>query len=318
MANGSEKNNHRPFDWSSLFFAVLSFLDVIQQCRLGYQPSSTTQQDDRRHLRLVIAIMIKLDKVCKEIAEWEGWDYKEYEEMITKKPKEYKAKTNRAFVCFGNSKKRVQRDLGNLWYMFLYYYIHLQRPEFVEQLGELKESLQVNRGPAATKAELNNKGDVIEYGLYRVRFTGPAIPQRERDRNLEMMQKFCQFGDLMHDLEMHLARSPILPQSSADRWCNSERAQPEALARAIYDCAKLHADQNDANLRNAHSAVQRLCTPTPMHVRASMDSALRQHLGWQKYRWRNNIWWHNQEDGRCRFGLCRFEAMEGLRTGFVQ
>ena len=78
MANGSEKNNHRPFDWSSLFFAVLSFLDVVQQCRLGDQPSSTMQQDDRGHLRSVIAIMIKLDKVCKEIAEWESWDAEEY------------------------------------------------------------------------------------------------------------------------------------------------------------------------------------------------------------------------------------------------
>ena len=82
MANGSEKNNHRPFDWSSLFFAVLSFLDVVQQCRLGDQPSSTMQQDDRGHLRSVIAIMIKLDKVCKEIAEWKGWDYEVYAHML--------------------------------------------------------------------------------------------------------------------------------------------------------------------------------------------------------------------------------------------
>ena len=151
MANGSEKNNHRPFDWSSLFFAVLSFLDVVQQCRLGDQPSSTMQQDDRGHLRSVIAIMIKLDKVCKEIAEWEGWDYKVYANMFKYEPDEYKANTNRAYVCFGNSKKRVQRDLGNLWYMFLYYYIHLQNPEFVEELGKLRESLRVNRFPAATK-----------------------------------------------------------------------------------------------------------------------------------------------------------------------
>ena len=310
---------NRPFDWSSLFFAALSFLDVIQQCRLGYRPIDRRHLclNDRRHLCSVMACVIKLDKVCKEIAEWEGWDAKEYKKMLTDYPERYKERTNRAFVCFGKSRKQIQPDLGNWWYAFLYYYLHLQRPEFVKQLSRLKESLQVNRGPV-TGTDLNNKGDVIEYGLYRVRFTGPAIPQGVRDRNIEMMQKFCQFGDLMHDLEMHLARSPILPQSSADRWCNSERAHPDALAQAIYDCAKLHADQNDANLRNAHSAVQRLCTPTPMHVRASMDSALRQHLGWQKYRWGNNTWWHKQEDGQCRFGLCLFEAMEDLRTGFVQ
>ena len=51
---------------------------MIKQCRLGDQPSSTKQQDDRMHLCGVIACMIKLDKLCKEIAEWEGWDAEEY------------------------------------------------------------------------------------------------------------------------------------------------------------------------------------------------------------------------------------------------
>ena len=323
MANGSEKNNHRPFDWSSLFFAVLSFLDVVQRCRLGDQPSSTMQQDDRGHLRSVIAIMIKLDKVCKEIAEWKGWDYEVYAHMLNNEPKEYKANTNSAYVCFGNSKKRVQRDLGNLWYMFLYYYIHLQNPEFVEELGKLRESLRVNRFPAATEGDLINKGDIIEFGLYRLRNTGWIIPQRERNRNIEMMQKFCEFGDLMHELEMRLARSPILPQSSADKWCNSERAEPEAFAKAIYFCSKLHAEQNDTNLRNAHVAVQLLCTScTPLEATdpwATMDSALRQHLGWQQCQdpATGKIWWYKREDGRCRCGECRFEPKTCLRIGFM-
>ena len=89
-----------------MFFATLSFLDVIKQCRLGDQPSSTKQQDDRMHLCGVIACMIKLDKLCKEIAEWEGWDAEEYKAKITCNYPKYKAETNRAFVCFGNSRPR--------------------------------------------------------------------------------------------------------------------------------------------------------------------------------------------------------------------
>lgn len=282
------------------------FEDVVQRCRRGDQPSATKQRDDRWHLCEVMKCMIELDELCKEIAEWEGWNAEEYKEMITDYPEDYKRKTNRAFVCFGNSRKRVQRDLGNRWYMHLYYYIHLKRPEFVEQLSELKESLQVNRGPAVTKAELNNKGDVIEYGLYRVRFTGPKIPQRLRDRNIEMMQKFRDFSDLMHKLEMRLARSPILTQSSADEWCNSQRPPPEAFALAIYLCNIAYVDQNDVNLCEAYRAVQALCTTsTPLEATdpwATMLSAFRQRLGWQKYRdpKSGRIWWYHPIKELCR------------------
>ena len=150
---------NRPFDWSSLFFAALSFLDVIQQCRLGYRPTDRRHLclNDRRHLCLVIACVIKLDKVCKEIAEWEGWDAKEYKKMLTDYPERYKARTNRAFVCFGKSRKQIQPDLGNWWYAFLYYYLHLQRPEFVEQLSRLKGSLQVNRGPITEATSISTR-----------------------------------------------------------------------------------------------------------------------------------------------------------------
>ena len=105
----------------------------------------------------VIACMIKLDKLCKEIAEWEGWDAEEYKAKITCNYPKYKAETNRAFVCFGNSRKRVQQDLGNWWYTFLYYYVYLQRPEFVEQLSRLKGSLQVNRGPITEATSISTR-----------------------------------------------------------------------------------------------------------------------------------------------------------------
>ena len=127
----------------------------------------------------------------------------------------------------------------------------------------------------------------IESGIYAVWWAGWAILKKLRDRNTEIMQKFCKFRNLMHEPEMRLARSPILPQSSADEWCNSQRAHPEALARAIYFCSKYYTDQNDANLCNAHSAVQFLCTTfTPLEATdpwPTMGSAFRQHLGWQKY-----------------------------------
>ena len=245
------------------------FEDVVQRCRLGDQPSATKQRDDRWHLCEVMKCMIELDEVCKEIAEWEGWNAEEYKKMITRYPDVYTA---------GSAYSET--------YVYLYYCIHLRRPEFVKQLSELKESLRVNRFPAVTEAELNNKGDVIEYGLYRVRFTGPKIPKELRDRNIEMMQKFCEFSDLMHKLEMRLARSPILTRT-ADEWCNSQRPQPEAFALAVHLCKKAYVDPNDVNLCEAHRAVQALCTTsTPLKATdpwASMLSVLRQRLGWQQY-----------------------------------
>ena len=173
------------FDLRSMFYAVLMklpikkkdaasvqrtiksaglqmfFEDVVERCRLGDQPSATKQRDDRSHLREVMKCMIELDEVCIKIAEWEGWNAEEYKKMLKDCPERYKELTNRAFVCFGHSRKWVQRDLGNWWYVYLYYCIHLRRPEFVKQLSELKESLRVNRFPAVTPAELETKGDVI-------------------------------------------------------------------------------------------------------------------------------------------------------------
>ena len=283
------------------------FEDVVQRYRLGDQPSATKQRDDRIHLCAVMKCMIELDEVCKEIAEWEGWNAEEYEEMITCYPDVYKKNTNRGLVCFriGNSRRCVQRDLGNRWYVYLYYCIHLRRPEFVKQLSEVKESLRVNRFPAVTEAELNNKGDVIEYGIYRVRFTGPNIPKERRDRNNEMMQKFRHFSDLMHKLEMRLARSPILTRT-ADEWCNSQRPQPEAFALAIHLCKRAYVDPNDLNLCEAHRAVQALCTTsTPLEATdpwASMLSVLRQRLGWQQYQdpESGRIWWYHPKKQLCR------------------
>ena len=50
----------------------------------------------------------------------------------------------------------------------------------------------------------------IESGIYAVWWAGWAILKKLRDRNTEMMQKFCKFRNLMHEPEMRLARSPIL------------------------------------------------------------------------------------------------------------
>ena len=247
------------------------FEDVVEWCRLGDQPSATKQRDDRSHLREVMKIMIQLDEVCIKIAEWEGWNAEEYKKMLKDCPERYKELTNRGFVCFGHSKKYVQRDLGNWWYVYLYYCIHLRRPEFVKQLSELKESLQVNRFPAVTPGELETKGDVIEYALYRLRFTGPNIPKELRDRRNEMMQLFRDFSDLMQKLEMRLARSPILTRT-ADEWCNSQRPQPEAFALAVHLCKRAYVDPNDVNLCEAHRAVQALCTKPIVPVHHARES----------------------------------------------
>ena len=67
------------------------FEDVVQRCRLGDQPSATKQRDDRIHLCAVMKCMIELDEVCKEIAEWEGWNAEEYKKMITRYPDVYTA-----------------------------------------------------------------------------------------------------------------------------------------------------------------------------------------------------------------------------------
>ena len=48
----------------------------------------------------------------------------------------------------------------------------------------------------------------IESGIYAVWWAGWAILKKLRDRNTEMMQKFCKFRNLMHEPEMRLARSP--------------------------------------------------------------------------------------------------------------
>ena len=334
------------FDLRSMFYAVLMklpikkkdtasvqrtiksaglqmfFEDVVERCRLGDQPSATKQRDDRSHLREVMKCMIELDEVCIKIAEWEGWNAEEYKKMLKDCPERYKELTNRAFVCFGHSRKWVQRDLGNWWYVYLYYCIHLRRPEFVKQLSELKESLRVNRFPAVTPAELETKGDVIEYALYRLRFTGPNIPKELRDRRNEMMQLFRDFSDLMHKLEMRLARSPILTRT-ADEWCNSQRPQPEAFALAVHLCKRAYVDPNDVNLCEAHRAVQALCTTsTPLKATdpwASMLSVLRQRLGWQQYRdpESGRIWWYDPKQQLCRTSNDDSDRLCAV-IGFVQ
>ena len=334
------------FDLRSMFYAVLMklpikkkdtasvqrtiksaglqmfFEDVVERCRLGDQPSATKQRDDRSHLREVMKIMIQLDEVCIKIAEWEGWNAEEYKKMLKDCPERYKELTNRAFVCFGHSRKWVQRDLGNWWYVYLYYCIHLRRPEFVKQLSELKESLRVNRFPAVTPAELETKGDVIEYALYRLRFTGPNIPKELRDRRNEMMQLFRDFSDLMHKLEMRLARSPILTRT-ADEWCNSQRPQPEAFALAVHLCKRAYVDPNDVNLCEAHRAVQALCTTsTPLKATdpwASMLSVLRQRLGWQQYQdpESGRIWWYDPKQQLCRTSNDDSDRLCAV-IGFVQ
>ena len=182
---------------------------------------------------------------------------------------------------------------------------HLRRPEFVKRLSKLKESLQVDRFPAVTEAEKINKGDVIEWCIYKIRFTGPAVPKGLRDRNNEMMQKFRHFSNLMHTLEMQLARSPILTRT-ADEWCNSQRPQPERFALAIHLCKKAYVEPNDLNLREAHGAVQALCTTsTPLEATdpwASMLSVLRQRLGWQQLQELDSgrTWWYHPEKQQWR------------------
>ena len=289
-------SSEETFDLSSMFYAVfmkppinkkdaasvqrttkstdagLEMLEAhVARCRLGDQPSATQKRNDRSYLCEVMKIMTQLDEVCIKIAKWEGWNAEEYKMLFKHYPERFKELTNRGLVCYGRSKKHSQQDLGNWWYVYLYYCIHLSRPEFVEQLGEVKESLQVNRFPAVTSCELETKGDVIEYALHLLRFTGPKIDKEVRDRRNEMMQLFCKFSVLMENLEMRLARSPILTRT-ADKWCNSQRPQPEAFALAVHLCKIAYEDPNDVNLCEAYRAVQALCTKPIVPVHHARES----------------------------------------------
>ena len=77
----------------------------------------------------VIACMIKLDKLYKEIAEWEGWDAEEYQAKITCNYPKYKAETNRAFACFGNSRPSVKSAMvSSLQWACAVSYTHLTLP----------------------------------------------------------------------------------------------------------------------------------------------------------------------------------------------
>ena len=302
--------------------AQMFFEDVVQWYRLGDQPSATKRCDDRNHLCKVMKIIIELEDVCDQIAASECWNAEEYEKMIGSE--EYKKNTNRGLVYFriANSRRYVHRDLGNWMYVYLYYCIHLRRPEFVKRLSKLKESLQVDRFPAVTEAEKIHKGDVIEWCIYKIGFTGSAIPKELRDRNNEMMQKFRHFSNLMHTLEMQLARSPILTRT-ADEWCNSQRPQPEPFALAIHLCKKAYVEPNDLNLREAHGAVQALCTTsTPLEATDpwdSMLSVLRQRLGWQQLQELDSgrTWWYHPEKQQWRTSNADSDRLRPV-IGFVQ
>ena len=136
------------------------------------------------------------------------------------------------------------------------------------------------------------------------------------------MQKFRHFSNLMHTLEMQLARSPILTRT-ADEWCNSQRPQPERFARAIHLCKKAYVEPNDLNLREAHGAVQALCTTsTPLEATDpwdSMLSILRQRLGWQKLQELDSgrTWWYHPEKKQWRTSNADSDRLRPV-SGFVQ
>ena len=306
-------NSLLPADESSIWFDWISILccflaedkpDSVQQCRFGDQPSATKQQEDRRHLRRTARLLREIHSVCKEISGEHKW-WRASVAKFWEDFEEYKAETNRAVVCFPKSMRFQKKDLGNWLYNVIYYYVAKENPLLVAELSCKLESLQANRGPT-TRTALVNKGDVIESGVRRAQMIGFV--------NAWMMQKFCRFANLMHDLEMQLARSPILTRSSADTWSNWQRPDPEALAYAIERCCefdklkRLHAYEfHDTSLLEAHRAVQSLCmTSTPLkatHPWVTMGSACQRHLHWQMYRdpKTGSLWWHHEPTGQCRW-----------------